>query len=252
MIIWNFIIFILTLIFYLHIYNHVYVSNTLDIQYIPSYNKQAIDNLVDLKEPFFISLHELNLKSNLALSVKEDNNQNNLLCLPDVKENFDKCGHFLKPYCKYYSEYDYMIEKKNASIPLQYSLNVRNFFYITSGSIKIKLIPPKWSNYLLYDKDYIHKKYTSSINVWNPTKKDKKILNDIQTLTLTLSKGYALYIPPYWNYSFKTKSENNCICILKYKTPFNILANAHHYVLGFLQEKHQSESKKYTKNKPDQ
>ena len=42
----------ITLIFYLHIYNHVYVSNTLDIQYILSYNKQAIDNLVDLKEPF--------------------------------------------------------------------------------------------------------------------------------------------------------------------------------------------------------
>ena len=53
MLLLNIIIFIVTLIFYVHIYNHLYVNNKLDIQYIPCYYKQAVDDLVDLKTLLF-------------------------------------------------------------------------------------------------------------------------------------------------------------------------------------------------------
>ena len=58
---------IITFIFYLHIYNHLYVSNTLDLHYIPSYHKQAVDNLVDLKQPFYFNTTELSLSPELKL-----------------------------------------------------------------------------------------------------------------------------------------------------------------------------------------
>ena len=64
---WNIIIFIITLIFYVHIYNHLYVSNHLDLHYIPSYHKQAVDNLIDLKVPFYHSVNELTLPQSLFL-----------------------------------------------------------------------------------------------------------------------------------------------------------------------------------------
>ena len=43
---------------------------------------------------------------------------------------------------------------------------------------------------IIYKTTFI--KHTSSINVWNPTKKIK-ILNDIQTLTLTCQKICFIY-----------------------------------------------------------
>ena len=67
MLLLNIIIFIVTLIFYVHIYNHLYVNNKLDIQYIPSYYKQAVDDLVDLKSPFYFKTNEIQLPKSLLL-----------------------------------------------------------------------------------------------------------------------------------------------------------------------------------------
>ena len=36
--------------------------------------------------------------------------------------------------------------------PLKYELNYRNFFLVTQGSIKVKLIPPKSAKVFIYNK----------------------------------------------------------------------------------------------------
>ena len=55
---------------------------------------------------------------------------------------------FLRPPLVSNCKYDFMSGSKNSHTPLRYNLNYRNFFYVTSGKIKVLLIPPKNTKYL--------------------------------------------------------------------------------------------------------
>ena len=141
---------------------------------------------------------------------------------------------FLRPPLVSKCDYDYMSGSQNSNTPLRYELNYRNYFYVVEGEIKVKLIPPSASRYLLEEKDYDNFEFRSPINPWNVDKK----YNDyekVKSLDIVVQPGTILYIPPYWWYSiYYTKMSS--ICSFKYRTYMNTVTILPEIVMNFLQE----------------
>tara|TARA_B100001996_G_C18174981_1_gene405931 strand:- start:21 stop:488 length:468 start_codon:yes stop_codon:yes gene_type:complete len=118
--------------------------------------------------------------------------------------------------------------------PLRYDLNYRNFYYVTSGKINIKLIPPHSSKYLYPIKDYDNFEFRSPVNVWDVQQEYKADFDKIKVLDVTLNKGEIIFIPAYWWYSIEYKKLSS-ICTFKYRTFMNVLAISPELVLTMLQ-----------------
>ena len=142
--------------------------------------------------------------------------------------------NFLRPYSVSNCMYDFMFSSKNTRTPLKYELNYRNFFLVTQGSIKIKLIPPKSSKYLYTIKDYDNFEFLSPVNPWNVKRQFKPDFDKLKTLEVTLNAGQIIYIPAYWWYSFEF-SESTSVCVFKYRTYMNNVAISNHLLVNLLQ-----------------
>ena len=62
----------------------------------------------------------------------------------------------------------------------------RNYFYISSGNVEVKLIPPKYTPYLDEFKDYENFDFLSPINIWNT--QNKYFKNKIKTILIVIFK----------------------------------------------------------------
>jgi hypothetical protein len=113
-------------------------------------------------------------------------------------------------------------------------LNYRNFYYVTSGKINIKLIPPRSNKYLYPLKDYDNFEFISPLNVWNIQQEYKADFDKVKVLDVTLSKGEIIYIPAYWYFSIQYEKMSS-ICVFKYRTFMNSLAISPEIVLSMLQ-----------------
>ena len=118
--------------------------------------------------------------------------------------------------------------------PLRYNLNYRNFYYVTTGKINIKLIPPHSSKYLYSIKDYDNFEFRSPINVWNIQNEYKADFNKVKVLDVTLNKGEIIHIPAFWWYSIEYEKLSS-VCSFQYRTFMNVLAISPHLVLAMLQ-----------------
>lgn len=141
---------------------------------------------------------------------------------------------FLRPNYVSNCIYDIMFGSNNTETPLRYELNYRNYFLVTKGSIKIKLIPPKSSKYLYTIKDYDNFEFLSPVNPWNVQNQFKADFDKIKTLEVEIRTGQIIYIPAYWWYSIKFE-KNSSICAFKYKTYMNNVAIADHLLVNILQ-----------------
>lgn len=142
--------------------------------------------------------------------------------------------NFLRPYSVSNCIYDVQFSSKDTKTPLTYELNYRNFYLVTQGSVKIKLIPPKSSKYLYTIKDYDNFEFLSPVNPWNVQSQFKTDFDKLKTLEVELKQGQIIYIPAYWWHSFHY-TENSSICIFKYKTYMNNLAISNHLFVNMLQ-----------------
>jgi len=141
---------------------------------------------------------------------------------------------FLRPYSVSNCMYDFMFSSKNTRTPLKYELNYRNFFLVTQGSVKIKLIPSKSNKYLYTIKDYDNFEFISPVNPWNVQTQFKPDFDKLKTLEVTLNVGQIIYIPAYWWYSFEF-SESTSVCVFKYRTYMNNIAISNHLLVNLLQ-----------------
>ena len=142
--------------------------------------------------------------------------------------------NFLRPYSVCNCNYDLHFASDNTKTPLKYDLNYRNFYMVTQGSIKIKLIPPKSSKYLYAISDYDNFEFLSPVNPWNVQSQFRADFDKLKTLEVELTKGQIIYIPAYWWYSFHY-AENTSICTFKYKTYMNNVAISNHTLVSLLQ-----------------
>ena len=141
---------------------------------------------------------------------------------------------FLRPPLVSNCKYDFMSGSKNSHTPLRYNLNYRNFFYVTSGKIKVLLIPPKNTKYLYANKDYENFEFRSPINPWDTQKEYRKDFDKIKSLELTLEKNNILFIPPYWWYSIQYQEIASVSCFY-YRTYMNTIAISPEIFVNLLQ-----------------
>jgi len=141
---------------------------------------------------------------------------------------------FLRPYFVSNCLYDYMYSSNGVKTQLRYNINYRNFYLVSEGSVKIKLIPPVYSKYLYEEKDYDNFEFKSPVDPWNVQTQFRADFDKLKTLEVTLTKGQIIYIPAYWWNSIQF-GENTSLCVFKYRTYMNNIAISNHLIVNLLQ-----------------
>jgi hypothetical protein len=141
-----------------------------------------------------------------------------------IIKNYKYNDAFLRPPMVSNCFYDFLTASQNTETLLQYSVNYRNFYLVTHGVIKIKLIPPKSARYLYPIEDYENFEFRSPLNPWAIQRQYKADYDKIKTLEIELVPGKIIYIPAYWWYSIKFVEPLSSVCVFKYRTYMNTVA----------------------------
>ena len=167
--------------------------------------------------------------------ISEDNSD--FLDETTVVKTYQYNDELLRPYMIAECEYDYICGSHNSYTPLRYNLNYRNYYYVTEGSLTIKLTPPKSGKYLYKINDYDNFEFSSPVDPWSPQPKYMADYDKIKFLEISLEKGQILFIPAYWWYSIKfTDKAPTSICVFKYKTFMNVISISPHIFKKILQQ----------------
>ncbi len=180
------------------------------------------------------------LSESIIVFEKDENNcmitENNSDFLEETgaSKHFSYNDSFLRPPLVSNCIYDFYSGSIGSSTPLRYELNYRNFFYVTSGNISVKLICPKYSKYLYLDKDYENLEFRSPFNVWDIQDNYKYDFAKVKVLDIELKRGDIIFIPAYWWYSIRFNRISS-VCVFKYRTFMNNVAIFPHIFTSFLQ-----------------
>lgn len=161
-------------------------------------------------------------------------NNSEFLIETGVIKHLRSNDNILRPYMLSNSYYDILYGSDNSYTPLRYELNYRNYIHVTSGTVTIRLIPPRYKVHLYIKKDYELFEFYSLINPWKPQDKYRDSFNKCKYLDVTLEKSQFLYIPAYWLYSIRFMNEST-INTFKYRTYMNNIAILPHIILSYLQ-----------------
>jgi len=161
-------------------------------------------------------------------------NNSDFLHETGIIKNIKYVDDILRPYMVSNCNYDLMFGSENCTTPLRYEINYRNYFLVTSGSIIIKLTPPKSSKYLSVIKDYENFEFKSLVNPWNIQHKYKNDFDKIKFLEFKLEKGKIVFIPAYWWYSIKFEKDTSITCF-RYRTYMNNIAITPYIAMHVLQ-----------------
>ena len=137
----------------------------------------------------------------------------------------------LKPPLTYNTKYDILWGSKNSTTPFSYSLQYRNYLFVSSGECTIILSPPKYKKQLKSKENYEYLEFTSE---YNPFEKDVIFDDNVKTIKVPMIEKQMLFIPPYWFYSIEMK-EKTKIVSFQYSTIMNNLAILPQICLHFLQ-----------------
>ncbi len=254
------IIFIIVLFFYLHVFYHLKTSNDLEVYTISQPSKMKLEEVCDIRQPvmfetdilkycgysdvaaqfsaFDVKIREvgasdvglpLKLENALQLTTTEeklyysDGNGDFLEETGLVKE-YKYNDSFIKPPFVARCEYDYMFGSVNATTHLQYQLNYRNYFYVSQGSVTVKMAPPKYTKYLYPVYDYENFSFYSPVNLWNVQGKYRSDYDKMKCVEIKVNSGSILFIPAYWWYSIRFDEPSTSICVFKYRTYMNVVA----------------------------
>jgi len=266
------VIFCIVLYIYIHVYFHIKKSNDLEVYEIVQPSKSKLEEICDLKQPIIFKYENLQLietcnvdyinnlyyafdinirgKENdelytklplgkaIKLFKKDQKNtyitENNMEFLTDtgMLKIFNHNDEFMRPLLVVNCLYDFIFGSGNT--PLRYNINYRNYFYVTSGKIKIKLCSSKYTKYLYKTNDYENFEFRSPINPWNVEKKYKNDYDKIKFLEFTAEKGTIIHIPAYWWYSIQFE-DDSFVSVFKYKTTFNVVAIIPQLAMSVLQ-----------------
>lgn len=141
-----------------------------------------------------------------------------------IIKNYKYNDAFLRPPMVSNCFYDFLTASQYTETVLQYSVNYRNFYLVTNGSIKIKLIPPKSARYLYPIEDYENFEFRSPLNPWSIQRQYKADFDKMKTLEIELTPSKIIYIPAYWWYSIKFMQPLTSVCVFKYRTYMNTVA----------------------------
>jgi hypothetical protein len=137
---------------------------------------------------------------------------------------------------------------KNTNTPMRYHINYRQFVYVHSGKIQVKMTPWKSKKYLKPIDDYENYEFRSPINIWNPQPEHLHEMDKLKFVEFDVNAGHVLYIPPYWWYNIKYVEDDSLLFGLTYNSIMNCIAHLPNWGLYFLQQ--QNIKKKPTRVHP--
>lgn len=146
---------------------------------------------------------------------------------------------FLRPPMVSKCMYDFMCASPGTTTPLRYELNYRNYYLVTHGTVKMRLIAPHASKYLYPISDYDNFEFRSPVNPWMVQPEYRADFDKIKTMDIELRAGQIIYIPAYWWCSIQfpeTQTTNSTICSFKYRTYMNTISVLDKICMWFLQQ----------------
>jgi len=229
-------------------------------EYIPDIQKELFNeyesfdiNVKDtndyLLEPVDINTISLPLKkyrllidSSSGSHYISENNESFLRETGIVKQ-FRVFDEYMKPNYTVQTKYDYIIGAKGATTVFKYHTNYRQFLYVISGKIRVKMTSWDHSKLLYPYKDYENYEFRSPINIIHPQEKYNNYVDKIKTIDFEVQQGYALYLPPYWWYSLEFIEESTELSMITYNSLMNQFINISNIVLYYVQQQNITKQK---------
>ena len=150
-------------------------------------------------------------------------NNNDFLQETGMIKHMQYNDEYIRPYMVSNCNYDIMLGSDNVKTPLRYEINYRNFFCVTQGNVKIKMIPPKSGKYLHPKKDYENLEFRSPVDPWSPQPEYSADFDKVKCLEVAMNAGKVIYIPAYWWYSIQFGNKSSIACF-RYRTYMNNVA----------------------------
>jgi hypothetical protein len=133
--------------------------------------------------------------------------------------------------------YDVVCASPGTQTPLRHELNYRNYYLVTQGTIKIRLIAPHASKYLFPMSDYDNFEFRSPVNPWSVQPEHRADFDKIKTMDVELRAGQIIYIPAYWWCSMQfPEVAPTTLCCFKYRTYMNTVSIMDKLFMWMLQQ----------------
>jgi hypothetical protein len=147
----------------------------------------------------------------------------------DLYDTFRELDAYLKPYYTAQTIYDVWTGGRFVTTPLRYHINYRQYLYVTTGKIHVKMTPYKSRKYLHPIDDYENFDFRSPVNPFTPQPEYMHDMDKIKFLEFDVHAGYVLCLPPYWWYSIQYAADSadkkdTVIMSVIYNSFMNILA----------------------------
>ena len=145
---------------------------------------------------------------------------------------------FLRPPMVSKCMYDFMSASPGTTTPLRHELNYRNYYLVTQGTVKMRLIAPHASKYLYPVSDYDNFEFRSPVNPWKVQPEYRADFDKVKTMDVELRAGQIIYIPAYWwcSIQFPETQAPATICCFKYRTYMNTISVLDKTCMWFLQQ----------------
>ena len=234
-------IFILVAIIYIHLLFHWKVSNEIDVPHVASPQKDNLERIADLRQPFIfeqaveegIALKQYNdevfikkfnegaikvpHKAMLSAVKKEPylskDNNSFIKLSPFISGGLEKCREYLQPPMTMREKHDVIYGNLGVFTDVATSENYRNYFFVIEGDIEVKLCPPK-------SKSILDKAQDASSDLWN---ENGNLQNECDIIVIPITKGSIIHIPAHWWYSIRFKTFA-CVVSYSYVTYMNALS----------------------------
>ena len=246
------------IVFYIHIMFQLNTNDDLELYEIAFPSKEKLEEVCNFKQPvlfdytedtilecmqackecseFDVIVYDKKYKKSIVTLEKAytlfDKNyamydNENFLKESLLKRHFENTDLLLRPPLVSTIHYDILMGSDQYTTRLQYKNYFRNYFFVSNGSVTIKLAPPRNTQFLNELKKYETQEYYSVLNPWKEKTK-------VKFLEIVVPKGKLLHIPAYWWYSIKLEKDA-CVCVFHYRTIMNVVAVLPELGLGLLQ-----------------
>jgi hypothetical protein len=128
--------------------------------------------------------------------------------LGNVLEPMDRA---LRPPLALTTTKNVVIGSAGACTPLCYTHHHRTFLAVASGSVQVRLCPPRTTAQLHPRKGAAAATYESDVDPWSTD-------TDVKCVETELASGHMLAVPPYWWYSLRIVTPEASIVGLSYTT----------------------------------
>ena len=151
-------------------------------------------------------------------------------------KTFKYNDEFLRPPMVSKCMYDIICASPGTATPMRYDLNYRNYYLVTQGNVKLRLIAPNASKYLYPVADYDNFEFRSPVNPWSVQAEYRADFDKIKTMDVELCAGQIIYIPAYWWCSMQFPNNATTVCCFKYRTYMNTISIMDKLCMWLLQQ----------------